>query len=116
MQLSRSPPMDRSDAQTAAVDFLTQASFLLLCRVPQQPATVSQANVCRDLLSNVLVECENALIGQDFYTHGRPRLEQSESASASAPKLGHHYFSVLDRKRNAAVASGPLSTALFARL
>jgi len=106
--------MDCSDAQTAAVDFLTQASFLLLCRVPQQPATVSQANVRRDLLSNVLVECENALVGQDFYTHGRPRLEQLQSALA--PKLSHHYFSVLDRKRSAAVASGPLSTALFARL
>jgi hypothetical protein len=88
--------MDRSDAQAAAVDLSAQASFLLLRCFPQQPVAVSQANVCRDLLPNVLVECENALIGQDFYTHGRACLESLKSASASVPKPKHHYFSVLD--------------------
>jgi hypothetical protein len=84
--------MDRWDAQAAAVDFLAQASFLLLRGFPQQPVAVSQVNVCRDLLPDVLVECENALIGQEFYTHGRACLESLKSASASAPKLNHHYF------------------------
>jgi hypothetical protein len=65
--------MDRSDAQTAAVDFPAQACFLLLRRFPQQPVAVSQSDVCRDLLPNVLVECENALVGQEFYSHDRPR-------------------------------------------
>jgi hypothetical protein len=34
-QLSQSPPMDCSDAQTASVDFSAQACFLLLRRFPQ---------------------------------------------------------------------------------
>ena len=88
--------MDRRDAQAAAVDFLAQALFLLLRRFPQQPVAVSQVNVCRDLLPDVLVERENAPIGQDFYTHGRACLESLKSASASVPKPKHHYFSVLD--------------------
>ena len=89
--------MDRSDAQTAAVDFLAQALFLLLRRFPQQPVAVSQVNVCRDLLPDVLVERENAPIGQDFYTHGRAR--------PCGPKA----------KCGGSIGV-PLSTALFARL
>ena len=76
-ELPQSPPMDRSDAQTASVDFSAQAYFLLLRRFPQKPVAVAQTDVCRDLLPNVLVECENAVIGQDLYAHDRPRPEQS---------------------------------------
>jgi hypothetical protein len=48
-------------------------------------------------LPNVLVECENALVGQEFYAHDRPRpLERSQLASESAPGLSHHYFCVLE--------------------
>jgi hypothetical protein len=54
-------------------------------------------NVCRDLLPDVLVERENAPIGQDFYTHGRAR--------PCGPKA----------KCGGSIGV-PLSTALFARL
>jgi hypothetical protein len=83
----QSPPNYGHIWESSTIQFLLQAQRLLLRRVAQQTVFAAQLYICRDLLPDVLVELQEALIGMH---------QRGEKIRSSAEK---NFFNSIGAKR-----------------